>query len=123
MRPTHDRRHHEPIDAAAARLFATVRELCLYFSRNQTRASYAAIGLLYPEAFSAHSVTSGRAVSRAGQPARAGAWCYEAELRAGVDEVALADHIGPVWERLVAQAFPSDAEVSAEVGNSNRGAC
>ena len=98
--------------------FATVRELCLYFSRNQTRASYAAIGLLYPEALALTASQVDARYRALGNLHELGAWCYEAGLRAGVDEVALADHIGPVWERLVAQAFPSDAEVSAELGNS-----
>ena len=98
--------------------FATVRELCLYFQRNQTRASYAAIGLLFPSELSLTAQQVDARFRAVGNLHDLGAWCYEAGLRVGVDELAIADHIGPVWERLVAQAFPSDAEVSADVGNS-----
>ena len=98
--------------------FATVRELCLYFQRNQTRASYAAIGLLFPAALGLTAQQVDARFRALGNLHDLGAWLYEAGLRAGVDEVALAESIGPVWERLVAQAFPSDAEVSEELGNS-----
>lgn len=98
--------------------FATVRELALYFSRNQTRASYAAVGLLYPSALGLTPQQVDARFRSVGNLHDLGGWLYEAGHRVGVDEVVLAEQIGPLWERLVAQAFPSDAEVNAEVGNS-----
>ena len=98
--------------------FATVRELCLYFQRNQTRASYAALGLLYPQALELTSSTVDQRHRALGNLHELGGWLYEVALGRGIDEAQLADLVPAMWERLMGQAFQSEQEVSEEMGNS-----
>ena len=98
--------------------FATVRELCLYFQRNQTRASYAALGLLYPGALGLTAAQVDQRYRAVGNLHDLGGALYEAGLGAGVDEAQLAELVPPLWEALMSQAFPAEQEVAEEMGNS-----
>lgn len=98
--------------------FATARELCLYLDRNPERASYAALGLLYPQALQLDARQVDQRHRAVGNVHDLGGWCYEAAVRVGIDEAQLAEIVPTLWQDLLAQAFPSDAAVKEEMGNS-----
>jgi len=105
-------------DQRARRLsFATARELCLYFQRNQTRASYCAIGLMYPTALGLQASQVDQRHRAVGNLHELGGFLYEQGLKVGIDEAKLAEVVSPIWDELLAQAFPTEAEVNKEMGN------
>jgi hypothetical protein len=99
--------------------FATVRELCLLFRLNQPRASYAALGLLYPGVLGLTGAQVDQRYRAVGNLFDLAADLYKTGcLEAGVDEAKLAELVPPLWPTLLSQAFPSEEEVAEEMGNS-----
>ena len=99
--------------------FATARELLFYFRRNEVRASYCALGLLYPAALGLQAAEVDQRHRAFGNLHDLGAALYkEGVLNHDVDEGQLAPLIPQFIEVLVSQVFPSEQEVKKEMGNS-----
>ena len=98
--------------------FATVRELCTYFDRNPTRASFCALGLLFPQRLELTAQQVDSRHRQLGNLHDLGGWLYQQGVQAGTDELQLAEIAQQLWDHLLPLAFPGQAEVTAEMGNS-----
>jgi len=98
--------------------FATVRELFALFAQNELRATFAALGLLYPSAVGLTAAAVDARYRTLGNVFALGGWLYEVAHERGIGEAEIAEQAEGIWGVLLGDTFPTDDEVREELGNS-----